>query len=131
MVISALTFSGEQWLWPVLAFVVVASATVWWSYRAAAGMGQWRWMSLALKVGGITALALMGLLPERAQVSGSIRFQGQALTTLDEAGYGALLGNRIGMSEEACSYMAAAPYAWRFQGRPLAAGLVVGAAAIA
>ncbi len=45
----------------------------------------------------ITALALMGLLPERAQVHGSIRFQDQALTTLDERAYGALRGNRIGM----------------------------------
>ena len=76
MVISALTFSGEHWLWPVLAFVVVAAATVWWSYRAAAGMGRWRWMSLALKVGGITALALCLLEPlwttERAKAGANL-----------------------------------------------------------
>jgi peptide/nickel transport system ATP-binding protein len=45
----------------------------------------------------ITALALMGLLPERAEVSGSIGFQGEELATLDERAYGALRGNRIGM----------------------------------
>ena len=45
----------------------------------------------------ITALALMGLLPEGAAVSGSIRFNGQELTTLDEAALCRLRGNRIGM----------------------------------
>jgi len=45
----------------------------------------------------ITALALMGLLPEGAQVAGSIRFDGQELTTLDEAQLCRLRGNRIGM----------------------------------
>jgi peptide/nickel transport system ATP-binding protein len=45
----------------------------------------------------ITALALMGLLPEGAKVSGSVRFAGQELTTLDEAALCALRGNRIGM----------------------------------
>ena len=45
----------------------------------------------------ITALALMGLLPEGAQVAGSIRFDGQELTTLDEATLCRLRGNRIGM----------------------------------
>ena len=45
----------------------------------------------------ITALALMGLLPDGAQVSGSIRFDGQELTTLDEAALCALRGARIGM----------------------------------
>jgi peptide/nickel transport system ATP-binding protein len=45
----------------------------------------------------ITALALMGLLPEGARVSGSIRFAGQELTTLDEAALCKLRGNRIGM----------------------------------
>jgi len=39
----------------------------------------------------------MGLLPERAEVSGSIGFQGEELATLDERAYGALRGNRIGM----------------------------------
>ena len=45
----------------------------------------------------ITALALMGLLPDGAQVTGSIRFDGQELTTLDEAALCRLRGNRIGM----------------------------------
>ena len=45
----------------------------------------------------MTALALMGLLPEGAQVSGSIRLDGQELTTLDERALCALRGARIGM----------------------------------
>ncbi len=45
----------------------------------------------------ITALALMGLLPEGAQVSGSMRFQGRELVGLDEAALCELRGNRIGM----------------------------------
>jgi peptide/nickel transport system ATP-binding protein len=45
----------------------------------------------------VTALALMGLLPEGAQVAGSIRFDGRELTTLGEAGLCRLRGNRIGM----------------------------------
>ncbi|MEW6706972.1 MAG: ABC transporter ATP-binding protein [Pseudomonadota bacterium] len=45
----------------------------------------------------ITALALMGLLPEGARVQGSIRFEGQELTTLADDAMGRLRGNRIGM----------------------------------
>ncbi|MDZ7592618.1 MAG: ABC transporter ATP-binding protein [Rubrivivax sp.] len=45
----------------------------------------------------LTALALMGLLPEGAQVAGSIRFDGTELTTLEEAQLCGLRGNRIGM----------------------------------
>jgi len=45
----------------------------------------------------ITALALMGLLPDGAKVAGSIRFAGQELTGLDEAALCKLRGNRIGM----------------------------------
>ena len=45
----------------------------------------------------ITALALMGLLPDGARVSGSIRFDGQELTTLDEPRLCELRGNRISM----------------------------------
>jgi len=45
----------------------------------------------------ITALALMGLLPEGARVRGSIRLGGQELTTLDEDGLCALRGSRLGM----------------------------------
>ena len=45
----------------------------------------------------ITALALMGLLPEGARIAGSIRLHGQELTALPEAGLCTLRGNRIGM----------------------------------
>ena len=45
----------------------------------------------------ITALALMGLLPEQARVSGSIRFDGQELTTLDDEALCRLRGLRMGM----------------------------------
>ena len=45
----------------------------------------------------ITALALMGLLPENARVSGSIRFDGQELTTLDDAALCRIRGHRMGM----------------------------------
>ncbi|HSQ71211.1 MAG TPA: ABC transporter ATP-binding protein [Rubrivivax sp.] len=45
----------------------------------------------------ITALALMGLLPDGAKVAGSIRFDGEELTALDEARLCRLRGNRIGM----------------------------------
>ena len=45
----------------------------------------------------ITALALMGLLPERAETSGSIRFDGQELVGLPDAALRRLRGNRIGM----------------------------------
>ena len=45
----------------------------------------------------ITALALMGLLPERAQTSGSISFDGHELTRLSESALCALRGRRMGM----------------------------------
>jgi peptide/nickel transport system ATP-binding protein len=45
----------------------------------------------------ITALALMGLLPDGARSSGSIRFDGQELTTLPEAQLCRIRGDRIGM----------------------------------
>jgi peptide/nickel transport system ATP-binding protein len=45
----------------------------------------------------LTALALMGLLPAGARLAGSIRLQGQELTTLDEAGWCRLRGRQIGM----------------------------------
>jgi peptide/nickel transport system ATP-binding protein len=45
----------------------------------------------------LTALALMGLLPEQAQVSGSIRFQGAELVGMADAAYGQLRGARMGM----------------------------------
>ncbi|GGH50981.1 ABC transporter ATP-binding protein [Comamonas phosphati] len=45
----------------------------------------------------LTALALMGLLPEQAQVGGSIRLDGQELLGLSERRLCALRGNRLAM----------------------------------
>ena len=45
----------------------------------------------------MTALALMGLTPEGARVSGSIRFEGRELVGLDEDGLRQLRGDRIAM----------------------------------
>jgi len=45
----------------------------------------------------MTAMALMGLLPSGAQVSGSIRLNGQELVGMSDAAMCALRGNRIGM----------------------------------
>ncbi len=45
----------------------------------------------------ITAMALMGLLPEGAAISGSIRFDGQELVGQSDAAMRKLRGNRIGM----------------------------------
>ena len=45
----------------------------------------------------VTALALMGLLPDNAVVSGSIRLDGRELVGLSDADYCELRGNRIGM----------------------------------
>jgi peptide/nickel transport system ATP-binding protein len=45
----------------------------------------------------ITALALMGLLPENARVTGSILFEGRQLVGLPERALCALRGDRIGM----------------------------------
>ena len=45
----------------------------------------------------LTALALMGLLPDGAQVSGHVVFDGCELTALDDDAMGALRGDRIGM----------------------------------
>ncbi len=45
----------------------------------------------------ITVMALMGLLPENAEVTGSIRFDGEELTTKTDAQLCRIRGNRIGM----------------------------------
>ena len=45
----------------------------------------------------ITALSLLGLLPDHAHVSGSIRFDGQELVGASEPALCGLRGNRIGM----------------------------------
>ena len=46
----------------------------------------------------MTALALMGLTPENAHVSGSVRFEGRELVGLPEAAMLALRGDRIAMA---------------------------------
>ena len=45
----------------------------------------------------MTALALMGLLPDGAATTGALRFEGRALATLDEAEWRTLRGDRIAM----------------------------------
>ena len=45
----------------------------------------------------MTALALMGLAPDNASVSGSVRLHGQELVGLPDRGWRALRGNRIAM----------------------------------
>jgi peptide/nickel transport system ATP-binding protein len=45
----------------------------------------------------MTALALMGLLPPGARLSGSARFKGQELVEMDDGAYSRLRGNRIAM----------------------------------
>ena len=45
----------------------------------------------------ITAMAIMGLLPEGATVQGSIRFGGEELTAKSDRAMGAIRGDRIGM----------------------------------
>jgi peptide/nickel transport system ATP-binding protein len=45
----------------------------------------------------ITVMALMGLLPENADVTGTIRFEGRELTALSDAQMCEIRGNRIGM----------------------------------
>ena len=45
----------------------------------------------------MTVMAVMGLLPENAKVTGSIRFDGQELTTRSDREMGAIRGDRIGM----------------------------------
>jgi peptide/nickel transport system ATP-binding protein len=45
----------------------------------------------------MTAMAMMGLLPENAQVSGSIRLEGEELTGKSDRQMGLIRGDRIGM----------------------------------
>ena len=45
----------------------------------------------------LTALAIMGLLPEAAELTGLIHLNGTALQTLDDTAYSALRGPRMGM----------------------------------
>ncbi|HEY0968612.1 MAG TPA: glutamine amidotransferase [Opitutaceae bacterium] len=60
---AALSFSAQNWLVPALAFVVVAAALVFWSYRAPGPAGPLRGVCLALKLLGLAALALCLLEP--------------------------------------------------------------------
>ena len=59
---GTLTFSGWNWLGPVLGFLAVTAVVLGWSYRAAAGHPL-RWVCLALKLLGCAALALCLLEP--------------------------------------------------------------------
>ncbi|MEO6245359.1 MAG: glutamine amidotransferase [Opitutaceae bacterium] len=59
---TSLTFSGLNWLWPVLGFGALAVLVLVWSYRTAAGHPL-RWVCLALKAVAIAALALCLLEP--------------------------------------------------------------------
>ena len=59
---TSLTFSGWNWLWPVLVFGGVALLVLAWTYRASAGQPL-RWVCLGLKTLGIAALALCVLEP--------------------------------------------------------------------
>jgi peptide/nickel transport system ATP-binding protein len=45
----------------------------------------------------MTVMAVMGLLPENAKITGSIRFGGEELTTKSDSELGAIRGDRIGM----------------------------------
>ncbi|MBI5690322.1 MAG: hypothetical protein HZC55_09485 [Verrucomicrobia bacterium] len=60
--ISSLTFSGLQWLWPIVGLGALAAVILVLSYRAAAGF-RLRWVCLGLKALGIVALALCVLEP--------------------------------------------------------------------
>ncbi len=59
---TSLTFSGWNWLWPVVIFGGVALIALVWSYRASAGHPL-RWVCFLLKAIGIAALALCLLEP--------------------------------------------------------------------
>ena len=59
---TSLTFSGWNWLWPVVAFSVVALLILAWGYRATAGHPL-RWVCLGLKTLGLAALAICLLEP--------------------------------------------------------------------
>jgi oligopeptide/dipeptide ABC transporter ATP-binding protein len=45
----------------------------------------------------VSSMAVMGLLPKNARISGSVRFRGQELIGLDEGDYAKLRGNKIAM----------------------------------
>lgn len=59
---TSLTFSGWNWLWPVVGFGVVALIALAWSYHASKGQPL-RWACFALKLLGLAALAACLLEP--------------------------------------------------------------------
>ncbi len=59
---TSLTFSGWNWLLPVLGFAVLAVVVLAWGYRATRGHPL-RWVCLGLKAAGLAALALCLLEP--------------------------------------------------------------------
>src|SRR5476651_1880870 len=59
---TSLTFSGWNWLWPVVALLGVAVIALAWSYRGPVRTPL-RWVCLLLKLLGLTALALCLLEP--------------------------------------------------------------------
>ena len=62
MFFAALTFSGWNWLWPVVGAMFVALLLLIWNYRAAP-RGMVRWVCLCLKLLGLAALAVCLLEP--------------------------------------------------------------------
>lgn len=56
MLLSALTFSGWNWLWPAVGFLALCAVILAWSYRATPGSPVLRALCLLLKVLGIAAL---------------------------------------------------------------------------
>ena len=62
MTVAVLTFSGWNWFWPAIGFLVVSALILFWSYRAAP-RGPLRWVCLGLKLAALAALALCLLEP--------------------------------------------------------------------
>src|SRR3954463_11701117 len=56
MLISSLTFSGWNWLWPAVGFLILCAIVLGWSYRVTQGSPALRFLCLVLKVVGIAAL---------------------------------------------------------------------------
>jgi uncharacterized membrane protein len=56
MLLSALTFSGWNWLWPAVGFLALCAIVLAWSYRATTGSPALRTLCLLLKIVGIAAL---------------------------------------------------------------------------
>jgi len=71
---AVISFSGSQWLWPTVAFLVVAAVALFWGYRSM--RGPMRWICLTLKVLGLAALAACLLEPlwygERAKTGANL-----------------------------------------------------------